>query len=208
MMAPSESRCSFYHRDSFVNRPADNREAAGFSNARNDIKLVIAEMLPSSDMNALSCTCSASSNPLTTYMCRRAMVELPETGMPYFFRAASRGCLAAASLFIELGVDAGVGVFGDVEGEMSVVDGRVYGFVDTGHTVLLVAMQGGHDCEPMVRLLIDAGADMYDSCAHFPTALRKAISTRAMSVTEFLMDRGANPNIVPENGQTLLHVAA
>jgi ankyrin repeat protein len=74
---------------------------------------------------------------------------------------------------------------------------------DGGNTALWFAAQGpwpnGVD---VARVLIDAGADANKQCEHGRTALHMAAAWGHADVVQLLLENGANPEIVDEEGMT------
>ena len=62
----------------------------------------------------------------------------------------------------------------------------------------------------IVRLLVNKGADVnqISSDGSFPTPLHSAVGFKNRNIAEFLLQNGASPNVMDENGQTLMHDAA
>ena len=77
-----------------------------------------------------------------------------------------------------------------------------------GNTALCFAAQGpwpnGID---VVRLLIDAGADINRQCEHGRTALHMAAAWGHADLVQLLLDRGADSTLVDEEGMTAPEVA-
>jgi ankyrin repeat protein len=86
--------------------------------------------------------------------------------------------------------------------DVDVVNGRAANG-DGGNTALWFAAQGpwpkGVD---VVRVLIDAGADVNKPCEHGRTALHMAAAWGHADVVQLLMENGANPKLVDDEGLT------
>lgn len=86
--------------------------------------------------------------------------------------------------------------------DVDVVSGRAANG-DGGNTALWFAAQGpwprGVD---VARVLIEAGADVNRRCEHGRTALHMAASWGHADVVQFLMQHGANAELVDEEGLT------
>ena len=198
---------------------SDSCGVTTFSNAPNEVKLMIADKLPISDINAIARTSTEANDLLTVYMYRRAVVERSRSGAPFFYPAVALGCLPAARMFIKLGVDVNMRVLVTGTGEMCCEDDRDVesdvpetddpsGAYQSGHTPLHVAIQGRDGYEPMARLLIDEGAEISAPCREFLSALHKAVWKGATAIVELLLIRGADPFVVNRRGQSFLHIAS
>ena len=196
----------------------DNRAVATFSSLPNELMLSIADKLLMSDVNALIRTSSAANSLLTRYMYRRAIVGRPRKGIPYFHRALQRCCLAAARIFVELGVDVNTTHCVSTRGASFDVDPDEYflwltsvaaGTIDAQHIPLQIAIRahGRDDQEPILRLLIEAGADVSTCRNEFRSALETAVSGGAVPLAKLLLDNGTDPNAIVQNGRPLLQVA-
>jgi ankyrin repeat protein len=73
-------------------------------------------------------------------------------------------------------------------------------------TALTRATLFGH--EPVVEMLLDAGADINAHNPSVGSALYVAVAARRDALVQRLLDRGADPNLTPAWGQTPLMVAA
>jgi Ankyrin repeats (many copies) len=75
-----------------------------------------------------------------------------------------------------------------------------------GWTALTRATLFGH--EPVVEMLLDAGANINAHNPSVGSALYVAVAARRDALVQRLLDRGADPNLTPEWGLTPLMVAA
>ena len=86
--------------------------------------------------------------------------------------------------------------------DVDVVNGRAENG-DGGNTALWFAAQGpwpnGVD---VARVLIEAGADVNKQCEHGRTALHMAAAWGHADVVQLLMEHGASPKIVDDEGMT------
>jgi len=91
--------------------------------------------------------------------------------------------------------------------DVDVVNGRAENG-DGGSTALWFAAQGpwpnGVD---VARVLIEAGADANKPCEHGRTALHMAAAWGHADVVQILLENGANPTIVDEEGMAPPNVA-
>lgn len=78
----------------------------------------------------------------------------------------------------------------------------------TGCTPLFMAIHHGWQSIELIRLLLDAGADIDGKSRHGRTALHEcAVQGADVSVAKFLLDAGADPLLVDELGKTALDLA-
>ena len=86
--------------------------------------------------------------------------------------------------------------------KVDVINGRAPNG-DGGNTALWFAAQGPlPNGVQVVRVLIDAGADVNRQCEHGRTALHMAAAWGHADVVRLLLEHGASPKIVDEEGMT------
>lgn len=102
--------------------------------------------------------------------------------------AAARNNTAAVHMLAELGAD----IHARTDNP-SPVRGRTFASVPpTGFTPLLFAVRSGH--LEVVRVLLDAGADVNDAVSDGQSALVIAAANANWEMAAYLLDRGADPN--------------
>jgi uncharacterized protein len=91
--------------------------------------------------------------------------------------------------------------------DVDVVNGRAENG-DGGNTALWFAAQGPWpNGVNVARVLIDAGADVNKPCEHGRTALHMAAAWGHADVVQMLLENGADPTIVDEEGMAPPNVA-
>ena len=219
MSSPSSMFYLIRFDDSYANPLSDNHGDVTFSSVPNELKLMIADKLLICDVSTLAGTSLEANSLLTSYLYNRALVEPARCGIPFFYCALQNCCLAAARMFVQLGADVNMRICFSRVGRWR-CDCRPYGHHDweanvaqgppnTGHTPLEVAIRspGPVDHEPIVRLLIDAGADIAACCRAFVSPLHMAIWDGYTDIAKLLLDRGSDWKVIDQRGRTLLHVA-
>ena len=79
---------------------------------------------------------------------------------------------------------------------------------DGGNTPLWFAVQGARPGGvPVARPLLDAGARVNERCEHGTTALHMAASWAHLDAVQFLVARGADPDLRDNDGRTPLDTA-
>jgi hypothetical protein len=190
----------------------------------NELKLTIADNLGVGDINALVCTSRAMNRLLTPYMYRRAK-NLCSKSRPFFLRAVDSGSLTAVRRFIEVGTSVNMSDTTDllrptslhscVQGgnlgmtQLLIKNGANISAVNRlGLTPLHYAVRRRRSSESLVRLLLDAGADLFVSSMLYHTVLFTATMYGTTSIVQLLLHRGAIPTIHEHDGATPLHGAA
>ena len=171
---------------------------------------MIADELPIPDVYALIRTSWAAENLLTRYMYRRAKDGQTRSGVSFFFEAVGHGNLVAAKEFIDLGVSVNKRelMCNEDDRHKGVEEFEIDNVTPTyiiGYMPLHLAIIGGYSDDSMVRLLIDAGADIFAPCQQFVSPLHMAAWLGSTSIIELLLSRGADPNTMDLGGSTLLH---
>ena len=116
--------------------------------------------------------------------------------------AAARGHARAVHVLAEAGGDVNARTTGEVQPQ-----GRGYIFAIppvTGFTPLIFAARGGH--VDAVGALLDAGADVNDTVSDGQSVLLVAVANANWDVADYLLDRGADPNLAGA-GWNALHQA-
>ena len=116
--------------------------------------------------------------------------------------AAARGHARAVHVLAEAGGDVNSRTTGEVQPR-----GRGYIFAIppvTGFTPLIFAARGGH--VDAVGALLDAGADVNDTVSDGQSVLLVAVANANWDVADYLLDRGADPNLAGA-GWNALHQA-
>ena len=91
--------------------------------------------------------------------------------------------------------------------DVDVVNGRAENG-DGGNTPLWFAAQGpSSNGVDVARVLIEAGEDVNKQCEHGRTALHMAAAWGHADVVQLLLENGANPTIVDEEGMAPPNVA-
>ena len=91
--------------------------------------------------------------------------------------------------------------------DVDVVNGRAANG-DGGNTALWFAAQGPWpNGAAIARVLIEAGADVNNRCEHGRTAIHMAVAWGHADVVQLLLESGADPTIVDEEGMTAPDVA-
>ena len=105
--------------------------------------------------------------------------------------AASRNNAAAVHALAELGAD----LHARTESEARAPNGNrlFYAPPPTGFTALLFAARGGH--LDAMRVLLAAGADVNDTLSDGQSALVVAVANANWELADYLLDRGADPNL-------------
>ena len=182
----------------------------------NELKLLFAEELGIHDINALARTCRKMNEVLARFVYCRAKDLRTKWGRPYFLLAVDDGNLVAVEQFIEVGASVnmmdkvshlpGTAIhccahFGHLEMAKFLIDKgiNVLAFDKFGDTALHSVVTGMHPKESMVRLLVEAGADMEATWNSF-TALHEAAITGNVRMVRCLLDLGADPNAANDIG--------
>ncbi len=116
--------------------------------------------------------------------------------------AAARGHARAIHVLAEAGGDVHARTTGEAQPQ-----GRRYIFAVppvTGFTPLIFAARGGHI--DAVGTLLDAGADVNDTVSDGQSVLLVAVANANWDVADYLLDRGADPNLAGA-GWNALHQA-
>ena len=116
--------------------------------------------------------------------------------------AAARGHAQAVHVLAEAGGDVNARTRGKAQQQ-----GRRYIFAVppvTGFTPLIFAARGGH--VDAVGTLLDAGADVNDTVSDGQSVLLVAVANANWDVADYLLDRGADPNLAGA-GWNALHQA-
>jgi ankyrin repeat protein len=91
--------------------------------------------------------------------------------------------------------------------DVNVINGRTENG-DGGNTALWFAAQGPRpNGADVARLLIEAGTDINKQCEHGRTALHMAAAWGHAEVAQLLLEHGADPTIVDDEGMTPWDVA-
>jgi ankyrin repeat protein len=189
--------------------------------------LMFADCLDVNDINALVRTTRALNGLLTPYIYRRAKDRRSRDvyGKPYFLRAVDTDNLAAVRHFIEVGTSVNMSDPTDAffptalhrcvsEGYIEMARLLIQHGVnmspvnDFGETPLHDALRLEESSETWVRLLVDAGADIFAGSAAGYRILSLATSRGNPSTVQFLIERGAIPTARNSHGDTLLHCPA
>jgi ankyrin repeat protein len=204
---------------------ADYPRPPYFVRVPNELKLMFADNLGLHDVNALARTSSTANRLLTPYIYLRAKHLRTIYGRPYFLQAVDAGNLTAVRKFIEVGCSVNVMDAGHVHlstaihscvarGDLAIAELLVHNGANLsatnrfGATPLLCAVGCSHSSEAMVRLLLDAGADIFASCGCWGTVLYRAAKYGTASTVQLLLQRGAVAAIAKPDGDTPLHGAA
>jgi ankyrin repeat protein len=196
-----------------------------FSRVPNELKLTIADNLGVSDINALLRTSRELNWLLTPYIYRRARNLRRSSGRPYFLREVDAGNYTTVRHFTEVGASVNMtdtihsfwptAIHSCVDcGNIAIVQLLIQHGVNVspanrwGMTPLHYAVSRRHPSEEMVRLLLDAGADLSARARFYDTILHTAAMFGTTSIVELLIKRGAIPTICEADGSTLLHSAA
>jgi len=91
--------------------------------------------------------------------------------------------------------------------DVDVLNGRARNG-DGGNTPLWFAAQGARSGLDVVRLLINAGADINLRCEHGRTALHMAAAWGHLAEVQLLLDHGADPDLRDDGGLTPAIMAA
>jgi ankyrin repeat protein len=128
--------------------------------------------------------CSCATTPKTQEERRRENQEA-------FFRAVQNGDYAEVNRSIEEGADVNAELVKDIKHSDNIFGGRKYTFDSS--TALIAASSEGHS--EIVKLLIEAGADVYAQDLEGHTALWWAYQYGHTEVTKLLFEAGAGVNI-------------
>ena len=191
----------------------------------NELKLMFAEELGIYDIKALATTCREMNKLLTPFMYRRAKDSKTKDGRPYFLLAVDHGNLAEVKRFVEVGASVNMtdtvtqspvtaihscATFGHVEIAKFLIEmGSTVSAVDSlGGGPLLDVVTGINPKEEMVKLLVEAGADMKASWAPGRTVLHDAVLTGNVGMVQCLLDLGADPNAASRAGTRPMDLAS
>jgi ankyrin repeat protein len=209
-----------------THREVEDRGTPYFVRIPNELKLMFADNLELDDINTLVRTTRALNRLLSPYMYLRAKDQNSRNGRPYFLQAVDAGSLSAVRQFIEVGTSVNTtdtmapdwatslhicACYGHIEiARLLIQNGVDLSPVnESGWTPLHYAAVGGDpSSEAMVRLLLDAGADVSGSSQCSDTVLSVATADGTVSIVQLLLERGAIPTIIDQEGDTLLHCAA
>ena len=190
----------------------------------NELKLVIAEELETHDINALATTCREMNKLLVRFMYSSAKTSTTKRGRSYFLLAVDHGNLTAVERFIEVGASVNTtdmttarpataihscAHFGHVEiAEFLIAKGVNVSAVDRlGRGALHSVVMGMYPKEAMLKLLVEAGAEMKAS-RNSVTELHEAAATGNVRLVQWLLDLGADPNAADRFGTRPVHTAA
>jgi hypothetical protein len=206
-----------------VHREVDYPDSPPFVRIPNELKLMFADYLHLDDINTPVRTARALNRLLTPFMYRRAKDPGSRNGYgrPYFLGAVKAGNLAAVRHFIEVGTSVCVsylwGFFEPTALYKCVSEGYIemaqlliqHGVnmspvQDFGDTPFHNAILGTSE-DRWVRLLVDAGADIFASSADGETTLALATTCGRPSSVQLLLERGSTPTVRIYHGDTLLH---
>jgi ankyrin repeat protein len=126
-----------------------------------------------------------------------------ETALMY---AATRGNAAAIRMLVEFGADVKMHTTNEVRsaGRRSESGNSFQGPIPTGFSAFLFAVRGGH--KDAAAALLAAGANVNDTVSDGENALIIACANAHWELADFLLDRGADPNMAGA-GWNALHQA-
>jgi ankyrin repeat protein len=184
---------------------------------------MFADCLDLHDISTLVRTTRALNRLLTPYLYRRAKDLKSRHGRPYFLKAVDAGNVTAVRHFIKVGTSVNMSHMseylrptalhccvqdGDIEIAQLLIQHGVNMSPENyfGDTPLHDAISlSGESEETLVRLLVDAGADISASGGFYGTILCTAMTYGNPSTVQLLLQRGAIPTIWNPDGDTLLH---
>jgi ankyrin repeat protein len=192
----------------------------------HELILMVADYLDLKDVNSLKRTSDAMNTVLTLYMYRRAKDQKSIYGRPYILRAVDRGSLTVIKRLIEFGSSVNMSDTTDPflptslhscvkRGDISIARLLIQNKVDISpmNTMALTPLHFAvgrikPPNEEMVRLLLDAGANISASSRCCFSVLHAATMDGTTAIVELLLQRGAILTICRHDGNTLLHCAA
>jgi ankyrin repeat protein len=187
---------------------------------------MLADRLDLNDINSLLLTSRAEHRLLTPYMYRHAKDLKSRHRRPYFLHAVNSGNLTAVQQFLEVGTSVNMSDTMDpflptslhrcvkggniamtqllIQHGVNVSAVNEVGWTPLHYAVRLRQPRSG----AMVRLLLDAGADITASSRFIDTILYTATCSGTTSIVRLLLLRGAIPTTCEHDGESLLHRAA
>jgi ankyrin repeat protein len=185
---------------------------------------MFADCLDLDDINSLVRTSRVENQLLTPYMYRRAKDLKSRYGRPYFLKAVDAGNLTAVRHFIEVGTSVNMSdpterlsptalhscvKGGNIQIAQLLIQHGV-NMSPVNHyrqwTPLHYAVSRRPSSETLVRLLVDAGADISAKSKRCGTILHTAMNFETpSSIVQLLLHRGAIPTDWNSDGDTLLH---
>jgi ankyrin repeat protein len=190
----------------------------------NELKLMFGDNLVVHDINTLSRTSQELYWLFTPYLYRRAMHLRAVTARPYFLVAVDSGNHVAINKFLAVGTSVDMrhdehrlatslhssAVRGDIgTAKLLIQKGIDVSAINlVGETPLHLAVARKSSNEAMVRLLADAGANLFATTESSLTILSSAARYGSTSIVRILLEHGADGTIVGSGKQTPLHAAA
>jgi ankyrin repeat protein len=162
--------------------------------------------LPEGETALLTAARTGKADTIRLLLAHGADVNASVNGQTALMWAAARNNVAAIGTLVELGADINARTNSPPQsvGRTSESGNTFSAPSPTGFTPLMFAIRAGH--LDAVRLLLEAGANVNDTLSDGTTALVVATANAHWELADFLLDKGADPNLAGA-GWNALHQA-